>query len=274
LRPLQLCDETGNVFWFEKNYHGDIVAVYSDAETKLISYKYDAWGGFTTGYHNGGSSTKATVNPFRYRGYYYDTHLSLYYLGSRYYDSQVGRFISADEVGYLGANRDLNSYNLYAYCSNNPITYSDPSGNSVTITALLVGAGIGLVSQLASDLVTSMVEGEYVFSDWTSYAGAALGGAIGAIVPGAEVIGDMVGAAVSTAAGMILTNINSSLTGGDKYHGFEEIFYATANSVMISGVSGLVVRNSDFASKEVSGELLKFAKETTVDFLSGVFPSF
>jgi len=117
-------ENSWDVFWFEKNYHGDIVAVYSDAGTKLISYKYDAWGGFTTGYHNGGASTKATVNPFKYRGYYYDTHLSLYYLGSRYYDSQVGRFINADSALY----HSMLGYNMYAYCNNNPIMYVDYTG--------------------------------------------------------------------------------------------------------------------------------------------------
>ena len=54
----------------------------------------------------------------------------MYYLQSRYYDSEVGRFISPDAPGYLGANADLTSYNLYAYCSNNPVMYTDPSGHA------------------------------------------------------------------------------------------------------------------------------------------------
>ena len=42
-----------DTFWFDKNLQGDIVAVYDENGTKLISYKYDAWGNFTTTYHNG-----------------------------------------------------------------------------------------------------------------------------------------------------------------------------------------------------------------------------
>ncbi len=75
--------------WFEKNAQGDIVAVYSANGTKLASYTYDAWGNFTVSYTNGGESTYAANNPFRYRGYYYDTDLGLFYLNSRYYDSNV-----------------------------------------------------------------------------------------------------------------------------------------------------------------------------------------
>jgi len=54
--------------------------------------------------------------------------LEFYYLGSRYYDAEAGRFISPDSVEYLGANGDLISYNLYAYCSNNPVMGYDPMG--------------------------------------------------------------------------------------------------------------------------------------------------
>lgn len=60
--------------------------------------------------------------------YYFDSDTGLYYLNSRYYDPAVGRFINADEV--LGANKDLLAYNLYACCSNNPVNFSDPSGNA------------------------------------------------------------------------------------------------------------------------------------------------
>ncbi len=72
------------------------------------------------------ASTLGQANPFRYRGYYYDAETGFYYLNSRYYDPETGRFVNAD--GVLGANQDLLSYNLFAYCSNNPVNYSDPSG--------------------------------------------------------------------------------------------------------------------------------------------------
>ena len=132
-------------FWYEKDMLGNIVAVYSNAGVKLISYKYDAWGGISETNHAPGSSTAAHYNPFRYRGYYYDVDLKLYYLNSRYYDPIVGMFISPDDASYLGANGDLISYNLYAYCSNNPVNFVDPSGNSI-ISVFLWSVGIGIVA--------------------------------------------------------------------------------------------------------------------------------
>ena len=54
--------------------------VYDEAGTKLISYRYDAYGNCFSTYYNGGYSTSAVNNPFRYRGYYYDADLELYYL--------------------------------------------------------------------------------------------------------------------------------------------------------------------------------------------------
>ena len=104
-----------DTFWFEKNLQGDVVAIYNNAGVKLASYIYDAWGNFTVTYTNGGATTAAQYNPFTYRSYYYDDDLGLYYLNSRYYDSNTGRFINAD--GQL--NDSLLGYNLFAYCGNN-----------------------------------------------------------------------------------------------------------------------------------------------------------
>ncbi len=103
-----------DTYWFEKNLQGDIVAVYDEDGTKLIAYTYDAWGNVTTTYSNGGASSTARFNPFRYRGYYYDSELGMYYLQSRYYDPVIGRFISAD-TAITGTSGSLLSYNAYGY---------------------------------------------------------------------------------------------------------------------------------------------------------------
>ena len=74
------------------------------------------------------SSNIALINPFRYRGYYFDTESNLYYLQTRYYDPETGRFISPDHTAYLDP-QSFTGLNLYAYCSNNPVMYSDGSGH-------------------------------------------------------------------------------------------------------------------------------------------------
>ena len=135
-----------DIYLFAKNIQGDILYIYNTSGTRLVTYTYDAWGNVTTSYSNGGASTAARYNPFRYRGYYYDTETGFYYLNSRYYDPAVGRFLNAD--GQL--NTGLLGYNLFAYCYNNPVMYVDPNGESLIGILLLIATGIGLVATLSS----------------------------------------------------------------------------------------------------------------------------
>ena len=113
-------------YLFAKNIQGDILYIYNTSGTRLVTYTYDAWGKCYVTYQNGGASTAARYNPFRYRGYYYDTETGFYYLNSRYYDPEVGRFLNAD--GYINGNGDLIGYNMFAYCGNNPVIGYDPLG--------------------------------------------------------------------------------------------------------------------------------------------------
>ena len=118
-----------DTYWFEKNLQGDIVAVYDEEGTKLVSYTYDAWGNCDDEYYNGSDETIVFYNPFRYRGYYLDTETGFYYLNSRYYDPAIGRFSTADKFSTIKATPlDLTDKNLYAYCDNNPVTRRDDGG--------------------------------------------------------------------------------------------------------------------------------------------------
>ena len=128
-RNTSYAEGTFDTYWFEKNLQGDVVAVYNQAGTKLISYTYDAWGNSSVSYYNRGASTTATYNPFRYRGYYLDSESGFYYLNSRYYDPAIGRFITADKFSTIKASSfELTDKNLYAYCDNNPVTRTDDGG--------------------------------------------------------------------------------------------------------------------------------------------------
>ena len=124
-----------DIYWYEKNIFGDVVAVYNEAGIKLVEYKYDAWGNASVGYWNNGYTTTVDKNPFRYRGYYYDQDLGLYYLQTRYYDSNTGRFISSD--GYVSTGQGILGYNMYAYCNNNPVMYVDYSGEFLGVLSLV-----------------------------------------------------------------------------------------------------------------------------------------
>ena len=132
---------------------GDIVAVYDGNGTKYGEYAYDAWGKCSIIYDKDGIATK---NPYRYRGYYLDKETDLYYLNSRYYDPEVGRFLSADSLGYMDPER-VNGLNLYAYCNNNPVMYIDPDGTEVVILSIFALLAL-LVSAVA---VLAILDFEY-----------------------------------------------------------------------------------------------------------------
>ena len=117
---------TWQTFWDEKNLQGDVVAVYSHDGVKLVSYAYDAWGNTTTTYHNGGASTGARYNPIRYRGYYYDSDIGMYWLQTRLYNPSLRRFMSPDK--FVSTGQGLTGYNMYAYCGNDPVNRIDLSG--------------------------------------------------------------------------------------------------------------------------------------------------
>ena len=116
-------------YYFFKNLQGDIIAI-TDKDAKVVAkYSYDAWGVCTISQDNSDCEI-AAVNPFRYRGYYYDSEIGLYYLQSRYYNPTVGRFVNADEAGYLLTEEGIAFANLLAYCVNEPIGRIDKYGNA------------------------------------------------------------------------------------------------------------------------------------------------
>ena len=131
-----------------RNLQGDIVAVYNQSGAKIGTYTYDAWGNHAVTAASGISTQESqvlnTLNPFRYRSYFYDVETGLYYLQSRYYNPEWGRFISAD--GYINANGDLIGFNMFAYCGNNPIIYKDKSGEAIVSILFAIGLGVGLIA--------------------------------------------------------------------------------------------------------------------------------
>ena len=132
-------------FYYKKNVQNDVIGIYSTQGIQIARYSYDAWGNCIAEYlQSDGTYAKinndymvndttiinrfiAFKNPFRYRSYYHDFETNLYYLNSRYYDPELGRFVNADDISNLTPNI-LNGINLYAYCLNNPVNTSDEDG--------------------------------------------------------------------------------------------------------------------------------------------------
>lgn len=117
-------------FFYRTNPYGDIIALMSEEGNIIATYNYDAWGKLLSidlPYDDDVYKEIANSNPLRYRGYYYDNETGYYYLQSRYYDPSICRFINADNLMFLDGYTDT-GLNLFAYCCNNPVNYTDPSG--------------------------------------------------------------------------------------------------------------------------------------------------
>ena len=136
---------TFNTYYYLRNAQNDIVKLIDSSGSTVVEYCYDSWGKPLS---TSGSLASALGkdNPFRYRGYVFDEETGFYYLQSRYYNPEVGRFISSDVL--LSTGQGVLGHNAYAYCLNNPVNREDSNGNwsmpnwlKVTIGAVaLVGA--------------------------------------------------------------------------------------------------------------------------------------
>ncbi len=111
----------GTPYYYLRSLLNDISGIVDGEGNVVAKYRYDAYGNiiYSTG-------NMAAINPIRYRGYYYDTETNWYYLNSRYYNPEWGRFISPDSVFIAG--NTITGNNMYAYCNNNPVMYVDPFG--------------------------------------------------------------------------------------------------------------------------------------------------
>ena len=210
----------GQQYYYRKNLQGDIVEIYDSCGNRRCVYQYDAWGNLLSQE----SSELQKINPFRYRGYYYDTETGLYYLNSRYYDPETGRFISPDDVLFLHPER-VNGLNLFAYCMNNPIMKLDKNGNEwwdflksdwakmgmifasvieiiggVAMIATGVGGvwGMTLIGMGSGSLINGFLNEANNGSFFAGWLGGQISGSIAGVVPyvGAA-IGAFVGSAVT-----------------------------------------------------------------------------
>jgi len=187
----------------------EIKELVDGALESRLKCSYDAWGNRTVSggtsitFNDGYSILMSNLNPFYYRGYYYDIETKFYYLQTRYYDPALGRFINPDTIDYLDPE-SINGLNLYAYCNNNPIMYVDPTGHFVItigsiITAALITAGIGAGLAAGSAVIKDLENGQLFDGDVTlsHYVGSIVGGAIAGFGIG---IGGALGAAIGASA--------------------------------------------------------------------------
>jgi len=209
----------GTTYYYLRNAQGDIVGIVNTSGTVVVSYTYDAWGNVLS-ITGSMANTLGTLNPLRYRGYIYDEETGLYYVSTRYYDPEIGRFICADV--FTSTGQGTNGANMYAYCGNNPVIRIDSTGTFFnTVFGGLVG---GLVAAITRD------ENE-------SFGSAFLRGAVTGAIAGAALdiciatggIGGVVIAGVGGAISAVLDTGWEAKNNGNK---------ASAGDYIINGILG------------------------------------
>ena len=215
-------------YFYRKDAQANIVELLDNNGAAVVKYRYDAWGKCEID----ASTTNielANLNPFRYRSYYFDTETGLYFLKTRYYDPEIGRFITIDDISYLDPD-SINGLNLYAYCGSNPIKYCDPNGTVFITTAIIVGL-------IAGAIIGGTIGGVYAYNQ-ASAAGATGWSLVGQTVLGV-LGGAIVGGAIGALAGYAIGGLITTLA---PYIGaFLSSSFPILAPVMMDGVLGYTV---------------------------------
>ena len=240
----------------------------------VVEYKYDAWGNHEAEVAEEEYAVLAEKNPFRYRGYYYDTETDLYYLQTRYYDPEVGRFLSQDDVSYLAPD-SINGLNLYAYCGNNPVMATDPTGTFV-LTSFLIGLGIaaaigaviGAASYVVSEVISFTITHTWTWS-WGMFIGSIIGGAIGGAlsfaIPQLGIMGSSaINGFLSNSIGMIFQNIL-----GEEEHSAKEIFFESLEVAAIAAACAGITKQLKIPGFTGRGSISQVARQISTKFYNG-----
>ena len=189
------------LYYYVLNAQGDVIALADQNGNLIAKYSYDPWGKLLSVTPNGWLDEQnayylevAEANPLRYRGYYYDSETGFYYLQSRYYDPEIGRFINADSYASTDAT-GLLSTNMFAYCENNPVNRSDPDGE------LWAQFAVGIASQYLGDVLGNIASGKTGLDMFkpTSSVGEYIASGISSMIPGGKLVSSLIRSTISTA---------------------------------------------------------------------------
>ncbi|MDY5082321.1 MAG: glycohydrolase toxin TNT-related protein [Candidatus Limivicinus sp.] len=233
------------MYYYVTNLQGDVVSILNASGTSVAEYSYNAWGKVLSA-----TGTMAAINPIRYRGYYFDSDSGLYYVASRYYNPEIGRWINADSQ--LNAKDGILGYNMFAYCNNNPIKYSDQNGHSIILACIIVGAIVGAlagghIAAKVSKSKTGKVNG------WAVAGGIAAGGILGGLIgwgagTAATAICAAAGTAGAVAAPAIEKAADKATTALQTYYPPNNGFYGAVEKVTLD-VGTIIQRTGDLAGR-------------------------
>jgi RHS repeat-associated protein len=261
-------------YFYRKNAQNDIIALLDNNGTVVVKYKYDAWGKCVVDASTT-NTTLANLNPFRYRSYYFDTETGFYFLKTRYYDPEIGRFMTIDDLAYLDPD-SINGLNLYAYCGNNPVMGYDPNGTwdwgtfwrSLGSTLAIAGGialcfvpgaqaiGAGLIIAGAGGLIGGAIghaTGYGFNAGWD--IGTVIGGFIGLAVAAPQLIGLTFNASIPFLAPMLTTAGELVLVGTTV-----SVAIPVGGAIAVAAGAGLIMFASDNRPKNNQVQNKQFRK--------------
>ncbi len=150
--PIMVVDASNVVTYLHADHLGSIIARTSSSGALIASGKYT--------YSPFGQSSSLTGTTFGFTGQRFDAELGLYHYKARYYSPALCRFLQADPAGY-----DV-SYNLYSYASNDPLSFTDPTGRSPWKESLeSKGVDFGILDKLYDSAKKTGLEHGAVMGD-------------------------------------------------------------------------------------------------------------
>ena len=224
-----------NKYYYHKNIFTDIIGIYNSNYNEIVTYEYDSFGNITNIIDNSNINI-GTINPFRYRSYYYDNETGLYYLNARYYNPEWGRFINSDN--YASTGQGILGHNMFVYCGNNPIIRKDDEGGAWWIPACTI---VGGIVGGAAKAIDNVAHGE----DWyDGVVGAAVGGALAGGLAATGHFG-AVEVALSASFAEATSNEILSYTSLSKYSGSEQKNISKVNLAMsVTDICGQTLLNT------------------------------
>lgn len=224
-------------YFYLRDVFGNILGILDEKKSLIVKYKYNAWGEITEIISDSDTDI-GELNPFKFKGYYYDRESSMYYCKSRYYVPEWCRWLNADNPKYLDF-KDVKGTNLFVYCQNDPILGMDENGRFV-FQIIAFSLFCGLLAVIGT-VVESAVKGEEITikSLFTSFIGGAVGGLVVGIT-GSN--GSPLACYASAAAESIAGEVYDYITGVKQFNfeNIEKSINKIVSQTMIEGTIGLL----------------------------------
>ncbi|MBE9098367.1 putative Ig domain-containing protein [Vacuolonema iberomarrocanum] len=131
--PLMRFDENGAPIYYLTDAMGSVIGLVDNSGASAATFHYDSFGNLRTATGNAATELNATGGDFRFQSQWLESDTDLYHFRARYYDPEVGRFISRDPVDIIQTAPE--SSNPYQFVYNNPFIYTDPTGE-LTLTSV------------------------------------------------------------------------------------------------------------------------------------------